>query len=36
MAGMTAINHIGRTRGKDEASGSKKPKKRGSKPNGPT
>ena len=36
MARITASRPIGRIRGKDEVSGPRKSKKRGSKPNGPT
>ena len=32
----TTSGHMGRIRGKDEVTGLEKPKKRGSKPNGPT
>ena len=36
MAGITDSKPLARIRGKDEISGLEKPKKRGSKPNGPT
>ena len=36
MAGIATNKPMGRMRGKDEVSGPRKPKKRGSKPNGPT
>ena len=36
MAGMTTNRPMSTIRGKDKVSGSKKPKKRGNKPNGPT
>ena len=36
LAEITASKPMGRIRGKNEVSGLRKPKKRGSKPNGPT
>ena len=36
MAGITANRPMGRIRSKNEVSGLEKPKKKGSKPNGPT